>query len=153
MMFNHEFADGHRNLNEYQPMVSELGIYIKARLKFLRKTQMWLAEEMGVSNNAVTKWVKSGKISRENFFVLVAKLGSAGAPYLPEVIGHEKEDDTTSAAEIPGVVPLVAKPQRDIDIEEIVRIASSIDATGLGMLLMAAREIAKERPASKTASS
>jgi len=51
-------------------MENLIGIFIKARLKELRKTQGWLAEESGVSNVAVTKWVKSGKISRENAVVV-----------------------------------------------------------------------------------
>lgn len=46
--------------------MSPLGKTIKARLKALGETQAWLAERVGVSENAVSKWVKSGKISREN---------------------------------------------------------------------------------------
>jgi transcriptional regulator with XRE-family HTH domain len=46
--------------------MSPLGKTIKARLKALGETQAWLAEEVGVSENAVSKWIKSGEISREN---------------------------------------------------------------------------------------
>jgi transcriptional regulator with XRE-family HTH domain len=47
-------------------MENLLGKLIKARLKELKKTQGWLAEQVGVSNVAVTKWIKSGNLSREN---------------------------------------------------------------------------------------
>jgi transcriptional regulator with XRE-family HTH domain len=52
--------------------MSELGLIIKKRLRELKYSQDWLAEKVGVSNPAVTKWIKSGKISRENA-LLVAK--------------------------------------------------------------------------------
>jgi transcriptional regulator with XRE-family HTH domain len=46
--------------------MSPLGKTISTRLKALDKTQAWLAEEVGVSENAVSKWIASGKISRVN---------------------------------------------------------------------------------------
>lgn len=48
------------------PMTSKLGKIIKARLADLGETQEWLAEQAGVSKNAVSKWIKTGQISREN---------------------------------------------------------------------------------------
>lgn len=56
-----------------QPMVSKAGTAIKAALKNMGKTQGWLASEMDVSDNAVSKWVKTGQIARENI-VRVARL-------------------------------------------------------------------------------
>lgn len=47
-------------------MTSQLGKIIKDRLGELSKTQEWLAEETSVSKNAVSKWIRDGKISREN---------------------------------------------------------------------------------------
>ena len=47
-------------------MTSPLGKIIKARLGELSKTQEWLAERTDVSKNAVSKWIRDGKISREN---------------------------------------------------------------------------------------
>jgi len=47
---------------------------------------------------------------------------------------------------------LKTKTQTDKDIEEITAIARTLDAGGVGMLLQQARNIAKERPAKKTAS-
>lgn len=46
--------------------MSPLGKTIKARLKALGVTQAWLAEQVGVSENAVSKWIKTGEISRDN---------------------------------------------------------------------------------------
>lgn len=46
--------------------MSPIGKTIKARLSALEKTQAWLAEQVGVSENAVSKWIKTGEISREN---------------------------------------------------------------------------------------
>ena len=48
------------------PAMNEIGKIIKVRLGELDETQEWLAERVGVSKNAVSKWIKSGKISREN---------------------------------------------------------------------------------------
>jgi transcriptional regulator with XRE-family HTH domain len=48
------------------PMTSPLGKIIKGRLGDLGETQEWLAEQLGVSKNAVSKWIKTGQISREN---------------------------------------------------------------------------------------
>lgn len=47
-------------------MTSKIGQRIKARLDELRLRQGWLAESLGVSDNAVSKWIKTGKISKEN---------------------------------------------------------------------------------------
>jgi transcriptional regulator with XRE-family HTH domain len=46
--------------------MSPIGKTIKSRLKAMDRTQAWLAEHVGVSENAVSKWIKTGEISREN---------------------------------------------------------------------------------------
>lgn len=46
--------------------MSPLGKTIKAQLKKLGKSQSWLAEQCGVSEQAVSKWIKTGEIAREN---------------------------------------------------------------------------------------
>jgi transcriptional regulator with XRE-family HTH domain len=48
---------------------------IKARLRELGKTQGWLAEEVGVSVNAVSKWTREGKVSRDKVPVVAKVLG------------------------------------------------------------------------------
>lgn len=63
---NHRFVDIHPLHRENQPMVKNpIGQLIRDQLKALGKTQGWLAEQAGVSDNAVSKWVKNGQISRE----------------------------------------------------------------------------------------
>lgn len=54
------------NLRFHAYRMSPLGKTVKARLKALNQTQAWLAEKVGVSENAVSKWIKTGEISREN---------------------------------------------------------------------------------------
>lgn len=56
-------------------MSSPLGKTITARLKTLDRTQAWLAEQCGVSEQAVSKWISSGKISRENALRAAEALG------------------------------------------------------------------------------
>lgn len=55
-------------------MQSSIGKYIKTRLKELKKTQGWLAEKVGVSDVAVTKWIKFGTVSRENAIIAAEAL-------------------------------------------------------------------------------
>jgi Predicted transcriptional regulators len=62
---NREFlADFNRRLHAVG--VNALGEIIKRRLLDLGRTQTWLAERVGVSENAVSKWIKTGQISIEN---------------------------------------------------------------------------------------
>lgn len=55
--------------------MKELGIVVKERLSAIGKTQGWLAEMLGVSDNAVSKWIKTGKISRDNALAAAKALG------------------------------------------------------------------------------
>ena len=48
---------------------------IVIRLRELKKNQEWLADSVGVSKMAVTKWVHAGKISRLNLPVVAKVLG------------------------------------------------------------------------------
>jgi len=47
-------------------MENIIGSNIKIRLRELKKTQGWLAERIEVSDVAVTKWIRTGKVSRAN---------------------------------------------------------------------------------------
>ncbi|OYO29180.1 LexA family transcriptional regulator [Janthinobacterium sp. PC23-8] len=75
------------------------GQTIKSRLSALGKTQGWLAERADVSHNAVSKWIKTGKISRENA-ILVAQALSCS---VDELLLGEGDDSisTARAAEQP----------------------------------------------------
>lgn len=68
------------------PMNPPLGNIIKQRLADLAKTQEWLAEECGVSKNAVSKWIRDGKISRENAVKAARALGLAVDQLLGQVL-------------------------------------------------------------------
>lgn len=46
--------------------MSPLGKIIIRELKRLGQPQSWLAENVGVSENAVSKWIATGKIARSN---------------------------------------------------------------------------------------
>lgn len=56
-------------------MDKNIGKYIAERLKILRENQQFLADAVGVSVNAVSKWTKSGNISRKNVPAVAKALG------------------------------------------------------------------------------
>lgn len=63
---------------ENKPMVkmtNPVWAEIETALRARDKTQHWLANEIGVSTNAVTKWKQTGQISRENAMAVSVKLG------------------------------------------------------------------------------
>ena len=57
-----------------QPMDNSIGNLIKSRLKEIKQTQSWLAETCAVSDNAVAKWIKTGKVARKNISKISAAL-------------------------------------------------------------------------------
>lgn len=71
---------------------SAVGHVIAAKLKELGKPRHWLAEQTGVSNSAVTHWVKTGQIGRDSALAVAMALGvsvdqlygKAEAPEAPE---------------------------------------------------------------------
>lgn len=58
-----------------QLVANQVWAEIERALKRLEKTQDWLASELEVSNNAVTKWKQSGQISRANAIAVSKLLG------------------------------------------------------------------------------
>lgn len=83
--FNRRVVDGRIHDSENQSMAnSEIGRLIRDRLRAMGKTQGWLAERMGVSDNAVSKWVKSGSIARAKIVQLAGLLGVDPAALLDE---------------------------------------------------------------------
>lgn len=61
------------DLIQNQLMV-HVGHKIKAKLLAKGLTQMALADIVGVSNNAVTKWIKTGQVGKENIPKVAAAL-------------------------------------------------------------------------------
>lgn len=68
---------------DHQPM-DHVGLKIKAALDAKGITQMALAEKVGVSNNAVTKWVKTGKVAKENIPKIAKVLGMSITDFFEE---------------------------------------------------------------------
>lgn len=64
--------------------VSTLGTVILARLKDMDRTQGWLAERVGVSDAAVSKWIRTGKISRAHLLAVSQALGVTMAQLMGE---------------------------------------------------------------------
>lgn len=96
--FNRKLVCFYDECSEHLLMATELGKFIHARLADMQKTQTWLAEKMNVSANAVSKWIKSGKISRTNFFALIDIIGSDGAPFIWEAIDTNKQQNHSMVA-------------------------------------------------------
>lgn len=78
--FNPQLLPAQIGLVENQPM-DHVGHKIKTALEAKGITQMALAELVGVSNNAVTKWVKTGKVAKENIPKVAAALGMSIADF------------------------------------------------------------------------
>lgn len=110
---NFELVQPEKTTADNQPMENEVGKRIKAALIRLGKTQAWLAEETGVSNNAVSKWVRTGQISRENIPKVARLLDIYPNELLPESTTlHVEEPRSTynvaAGPEIRGKVPLIS---------------------------------------------
>jgi len=108
--------------------MSDIGKRIKGRLDELKagdpsKTQGWLAEEVGVSNNAVSKWIKTGKISRDSAILVAKALGLT----LGHLLGEE-----SLAPVILGAKKVAVVDAGDPDFIEIpmVRLRLSAGVTG-----------------------
>jgi hypothetical protein len=125
------------DFREDYSMTSNLGTYIKSRIRELGKTQGWVAESLGVSNNAVSKWIKSGKIGRENFFSLVALLGSENAPFIGDLIESES----------PKPANVTILPAHDLYMRTLKSIADSMSDEGRSQLLGMAKLLAAQYPA------
>lgn len=64
MLFSVELPPQHQQMLA-TPHISPVGRVIKDALARLGRNQSWLCEVCGVSNQAVTNWIQTGKISRE----------------------------------------------------------------------------------------
>lgn len=59
-----------------------IGNKIKAAIEAKGITQTALAEIVGVSNNAVTKWIRTGKVSKKNIPKVAHALGMSSTDFL-----------------------------------------------------------------------
>jgi transcriptional regulator with XRE-family HTH domain len=72
-------------------MTEHAGKRIGTRLREMEKTQGWLAELVGVSINAVSKWIKTGRISRENAMAVAPHLRMTLDELLGAAAGEEHQ--------------------------------------------------------------
>lgn len=112
--FNPRFVVAGSCGGENQPMVNTVGNLIKSGLSRMGKTQAWLAEEVGVSDNAVSKWIRTGQISRENIPKVARLLGLypdellPGADPSPRAEPAKPDANVEPGPDIQGRVPLIS---------------------------------------------
>lgn len=119
--------------------MNKIGKIITDRLKALqreqrdagssaKRNQAWLAEELGVSDNAVSKWKKSGQIKSENIPSVAKALGIS--------IDHLMSDGDSSSAQ----AAVATKLERlDSDEAEMLRIFRETTDDGRKMMLASLR--------------
>jgi len=113
-------------LCDIQPMNTKLGLNIKNRLEDLDKTQMWLAEKVGVSNNAVTKWIATGKISRDSAVKAASALGLSIDQLLGDGAPHSANQS----------IAMYDAPKRaDDDAYQVPQYREVMGAMGRGVML------------------
>lgn len=83
------------NLRFHHFRMSPLGKVITGQLGHLRQSQAWLAERAEVSENAVSKWVRTGKISRANAENVASILNMS----LDQLLGRSSEGRSDPDAE------------------------------------------------------
>jgi len=115
-----------------KPAQNAVGKVINARLKAMKKTQLWLAEQTGVSNTAVHKWVHTGNIARDSAIAVAMALD-------------------ISVDELYGTAPVkeLAKEELDLDwitSEErtLLTLYRQCNATGKEMIQITARGAPKD---------
>jgi hypothetical protein len=116
-------------------MDNPVGKIIKQRLRSLKKTQGWLAEEAEVSNTAVSKWIRTGKISRENAIVVAQILEIS----LDDLVGSSSESTVDGPS-----MSLVY-----VDREELRLLTAYREATEMGQALISAAADGAPRKALK----
>lgn len=93
------FADNQPEDN--QPMVEKIapvGLLILDALKAKGCTQAWLAEQMDVSNTAVSKWIKKGTIARARISQLSGLIGVPVSDLIAATVSDEEAEDVELAA-------------------------------------------------------
>ena len=96
LTFNPCFVEYFSCLSDDYVMDTTIGKIIASKLKSLRKSQGWLAEEVGVSINAVSKWTRTGKISREKAILVATVLDLS----LDQLVGRDIADTNGELEEV-----------------------------------------------------
>lgn len=104
-----------RQTSENSVMENTIARKIAQRLRALNQTQVWLAAQVDVSNNAVTKWVKSGQISADK----AIKVATALEITLDELLGSEDGARLPENASKPGPAPAMKLHLTYVNEEEM----------------------------------
>lgn len=119
--------------------VMEKNIYtaelIKRRLMEMDRTQEWLAEKVGVSINAVSKWTRSGQISRENAVLAAKALGITVGQLFQEQADEMRSDKFNQSS-----LHLVYLTDEELRLVTLNRESTDI---GRAMLMAAAESVPK----------
>lgn len=107
---------------------SPIGSLIKNRLKELGKNQSWLAAEAGVSDNAVSKWIKSGNMSRES----IANISKILGIHVGLFVGAAASDPE-KVKQLYGAIPGLS-PEESILVESYRAASAEIKAAVLSVL-------------------
>jgi transcriptional regulator with XRE-family HTH domain len=108
---------------------------IGRRLTEMGKTQEWLAEKVGVSINAVSKWTRTGQISRDNAILTARALGLTVGELL-----HEQPEDMKKEKPESGSLHLVYLTSDELKLVTLYRESTQV---GQAMLIAAANAVDK----------
>lgn len=111
------------------------GELIARRLLEMDRTQEWLAEKVGVSINAVSKWTRTGKISRENAVLAAKALGIT----VGELLQEQPEDMKADKNKEPSL-QLVYLTDEEMKLITMYRESTEM---GRAMLMAAAESVQK----------
>lgn len=111
------------------------GELISRRLMEMDRTQEWLAEKVGVSINAVSKWTRTGKISRENAVLAAKALGITVGELLQEQPEDMKADKFKEKS-----LHLVYMTDEELKLVTLYRESTEM---GRAMLMAAAESVQK----------
>lgn len=111
------------------------GELISRRLMEMDRTQEWLAEKVGVSINAVSKWTRTGQISRENAVLASKALGITVGELLQEQTEQMKADKFNEKS-----LHLVYLTDEELKLVTLSREATDV---GRAMLMAAAESVQK----------
>lgn len=97
--FNSRFVENPDRKNYAFQMKEDPGLLIKRAIKALGKSQGWLAGEMDVSDNAVSKWVLGGgRVAKEHIPKLCGLLNLDPSIFLGEQPDPSKKAEELTAA-------------------------------------------------------
>lgn len=111
------------------------GELIARRLDEMGRTQEWLSEKVGVSINAVSKWTRTGKISRSNAVLAARALGITVGELLLEQQEDMRADKKTEMS-----LQLVYLTSEELKLVTAFRESTDV---GRAMLMAAANTVEK----------